>query len=740
MKIKICALTAISLLFLMFQGLTVDATEQTLLPASIETISGQKWGYIDQSGAFEIQPSYSLTREFNDKGIAIAANGNYDYNICEVYFINRSGQVVSGPFSSYVPDFNNGVAILNMADEGSIVVNDSGKFLFKTKFRVQEYSEGLLSFFDGVSHYGYMDTSGKIVLPAKYLSAESFRGGKAIVEPSPGKYSVIDKSGKVLEVLKFYDKYNSSDGLTSYYDEKSKLYGYKTTDGVLAIPPKFCTADMFIDGFALVSMESENSFNTYGVIDKKGRYVIEPEYSGISYLGSGLFAVSNNKELPYSHYYSTKALFNSSGEKLSDFKFYNIDKFKGDYAAACDNTSTFFINKKGEIVDNLPKLQGIGDIKFIGDIIQAKLDGGLIYLKQNGDILWRKDNTIPLGNGVYMKKVPYRRDYLTFVEYPQISGLKSDTAEKNINQKLKSDYIGNYLAPNNADEEYAEDVTVSFTVSINKNLIIVEKNGYWYPIGAAHGQSIMSYLYADKDSGAFYELKDLFKANSKFTNKLASIVNSQINLNNKISAISGNIYETGSNASVRTDQDFIIGKDSLKVYYSPYEIAPYAAGFPEFEIPYGQISDIVDTKGAFWNSFYKTIVNSKIKLLWDIDSSKVKQIESLLGSYEQNIIKAINNNTFSAVEPYLLKGSSLYNSQKSLVSGLFKKNTKEKLNKYEIYAIEKVNDSELYRVYVLEDIAIKYAGKNYVNKKFSWYYMVSLDKDSKYKLTDIAKW
>ena len=567
MKTKLCALAAICLLLLMFHGFAVDATEPTLLPASIETVSGQKWGYIDQSGVFEIQPSYSSVKEFNDKGIAIAATGNYDYDICKVYFINRSGQVVSGPFSSYIPDFNNGVAILNSADGGSIVVNDSGKFLFNTKFRVLEYSEGLFSFSDGNLHYGYMDISGKIIVPAKYLSAESFSGGKAIVETNPGKYSVIDKTGKVLEVLKFYNKYNSSDGMTSYYDEKAELYGYKTTQGIIAIQPEFYAADLFIDGYAVVSVESEHSFNTYGVIDKKGRYVIKPEYSGISYLGSGLFAVSNNKELPYSHYYSPKALFNGSGEKLSDFKFYKIDKFNGDYAVACDDTSTFFINKKGEISDNMPKLQGVGDIKFIGDIIQAKLDGSLIYLKQNGEIIWQKDNTIPLANGIYIKKVPYRRDFLTFVEYPQIFGLKSEAAEKNINQKLKSDYIGNYLSPNKADEEYAEDVTVSFTVSINKNLLIVEKNGYWYPISAAHGQSIMSDLYADMDSGVFYELKDLFKANSKFTDKLASIVNGQISLNNKISAISGNIYETESNAAVRADQDFIIGKDSLKVYY-----------------------------------------------------------------------------------------------------------------------------------------------------------------------------
>jgi hypothetical protein len=321
-------------------------------------------------------------------------------------------------------------------------------------------------------------------------------------------------------------------------------------------------------------------------------------------------------------------------------------------------------------------------MKFIGDIIKAEIDGGLAYLKENGDIIWQKDETIPFDNNINVKRIKYRRDYLTFIEYPEITGIENKTIQDSVNAKLKKEFIGEYESVQSqnkndrkSDDEYYEDVDIGFSAEKNKNLLIIEKSGYWYPIGAAHGQPSKDYLYIDTKTGVFYELKDLFKANSKYTDKLTSIVNYQLNLNSKVGAISGQILYDVDRAEVANNQNFIIGKDALKVYYSPYEIACYAAGFVEFEIPYGQITSIIDTKGAFWNSFDKNIINHKINVLPDVKDTTVKSIENLMSSYEKNIIEAVNSNSFSKVETSLLKNSSLYNSQKNLVSSLYKKNT-----------------------------------------------------------------
>lgn len=744
---KIFVAFLLSVLILTIYNIDVVAEEGELLPACVVTSDGEKWGYINETGTFIIKPVYNFAQDFIDKGIAIVANGDDPYENCNVYFINKSGKSLAGPFYSNIPEYKNGMAILKADGTGYIIVDESGKVVLKSKYELLEYSEGLVSFYNSNNKlYGFIDLNGKIVIPAKYKSVKGFSDGKSIVQVSTGKYSVINKTGKVLEVLKYYDEYNTAEGLTPYCIESKDnySYGYKNQDGTVAIAPKFRNASSFIDGYAVVAIDDGNYGLLFGLINTKGQYVIPPEYTFMNYLGHGLYAVSQNS-MNYD-WYAPKAIINNKGEKLTDFEYYSVSEFTGDYAVASDNTKTFFIDLKGNIVENLPQLQGIGEMKFIGDIIKAELDGGLTYLKENGNIIWQKDETIPLDDNIKVKKIKYRKDYLTFIEYPQITGIADTMVQENINAKLKKDFIGEYETVKNQyksdaeSDEYNVDVDIDFSAEKNKNLLIIEKSGYWYPIGAAHGQPSKDYFYIDTKTGVFYGLKDLFKADSKYTEKLASIINYQIGLNSRVGAISGGILYDTNSVKVSKDQNFILSKDSIKVYYSPYEIACYAAGFPEFEIPYGQITSIIDTKGAFWNSFDKKILNHKINVLSNIKDSTVKSIESLISSYEKNIIEAINNNSFPKVEACLLKNSNLYNSQKQLVPSLYKKNTKEKLIKYEIYAIDKDYDTGIYRVYVLEEVSIKYSGKNYVNKKYSWYYTVKADENGNYKLSDINKW
>jgi hypothetical protein len=738
MKRKIIAILLLSIMVFSSFNTGVQAEKELLFPAAIVNSNGEKWGYINQTGAFEIQPAYDFAYDFNDKGIAIVANGKYEYDLCNIYFINKAGKVVSGPFNSFIPEFKNGIAIMNAAGGSSIVVDETGKVVLNTKYKLYEYSDGLINFCDSKTNlYGFMDLTGKIVIPAKYISVQSFIAGKSIVQVSENKYSVIDKSGKVLESLKYYDNYNSAEGFISYYDMSTGTYGYKLSDGTIAIKPKYNSADYFEDGYAVVSIDGKDNRN-FGLINKKGEYILKPEYSGIHYLGQGLFAVSKSFDTDFYGYdwVYPKAVFNSNGQQLSDYTYYNVDKFDGDYAVACDKTSSFFIDKDGKIVDTLPKLQGIGKMKLNGDIIKAELEGGLTYLRKNGDIIWQKDETIPLSNNINVKTIKYRRDYITYVEYPEITGMADAKIQTNINAKLKKTFTEGLDGTDNDDSSFEEN-SVSFSVSKNKNLLIIEKTGYWYPLGAAHGQPSQEYIYIDSKTGVFYQLKDLFKANSKYTDKLTSIVNYQLKLNARIGDL---FYYLADSAKVSANQDFIIGTDSIKVYYSPYEIAPYAAGFPEFEIPYGQISSIIDTKGAFWNSFDKKIVNQKTNILSEIEDSKIKSFESLMSSYEKNIIEAINNNNFSKVEGCLLKDSSLYNSQKKLVQSLNKQKIKEKLTKYEIYAISYDYTNNTYKFFVLEQVAVKYPGKDYVNKKYQWCYTAKADSSGNYKLSSIEKW
>ncbi len=355
-------------------------TDGKLLPASVVQAGGELWGFIDLTGAFVIKPEYVFVGRFNEKGIAIAAKGANTYGICSVTFIDKSGKTVSGPYRAYIPAFDEGIAILNGNEGSSWVVNSAGKLVFTSSDYLYSFNSELIRFSrkmaDGNVLYGFRDYSGKIVIPAKYK-----------------------------ELYEYPLKEENSTWPAPYYDEKAKKYGYKAQDGNIAIKPVFNEAWNFSNGFAVVSVETSQYVHRYALINEKGEYVIKPEYSGISSLGEGLYAVGSGSEMSYMDWYLPKAIFNCKGEKLTDYIYYSVSSFEGDYASASDNTTSFFIDRTGKMVNELPRLKGIGTLTLKDDIIEASLDGGLQYMTKDGRVIWQKDEAVPLGSGIFARTV-----------------------------------------------------------------------------------------------------------------------------------------------------------------------------------------------------------------------------------------------------------------------------------------------------------------------------------------------
>lgn len=736
-------------LIISFLGLYSFAAEGSgLFPAVSVLKDGEKWGYIDDNGKFIIKPEYDFVRDFNLKGIAIAAKGKYQFEDCSVWFIDKSGKAVTGPFISTVPEFANGVAVLNSAQNGSRVVDENGKLLLESKDTFYEYADGLLRFShkgkDDKTLYGFMDLTGRIVIPAKYSYANQFRDGFAYVSFSNGDSAIIDKKGVVQQTSnEMYVIYSSkAEGLSGYQDKQSRKFGYKNALGKIVIEAKFDQINAFKEGFADVLVNKTEYEPRHGLIDKEGKFIIPPEYSGITYMGNGLYAVSQDFYFTGSDEFSAKAIFDNKGNRLTDFVFYEINTFNGGYASVSDETSTFFIDTNGKVASQLPRLQGIGTMTVNGGIIKAEIDGGLQYFKASGESIWKKDETKPLDDTgtIKVSKIRYRSDYCTYIEYPEISGMSSKAAQDKVNSRLKSLFTDGYKS-SKSEGSYTEDITLGYNVEKNKNLLVVEMSGYDYPIGAAHGMPTRDYLYIDLVTGVFYDLSDLFISGSKYTDKLTSLVRRQIELNMKTNKFTSNYNYFDEKPKVSANQGFILSKDSLSLYYTPYELTAYAAGFPEFEIPFGQLADIIYTKGAFWNSFDKTLVKSKVQVINDVEASAVSAVMKLMNAYENGIVNAINSNSFSKVEGTLQKGSKLYNSQKALVQSLYKRGISEKLVEHEIYAIAYDYENKLYRVFVFETIAVKHPGKDFVNKKYSWCYDVQYyNVKGNYRLSGISSW
>ena len=111
--------------------------------------------------------------------------------------------------------------------------------------------------------YGFIDTSGKEVIPLKYDNADDFSEGLARVKLN-GKCGYIDTSGKEVIPLKYDNADDFSEGLASV--ELNSKWGYIDTSGKEVTPFKYDYAWDFSEGFAKVKLNGE-----WCTIDKTGK-------------------------------------------------------------------------------------------------------------------------------------------------------------------------------------------------------------------------------------------------------------------------------------------------------------------------------------------------------------------------------------------------------------------------------------------------------------------------------------
>lgn len=608
MRLKVLFLCGLSIAWLLTSGCSFNLSENKkdagkprelpeysvkVYPAPVNTINGVKWGYIGPDGNFLIKPAYDSADVFNDNGRAIVSKGSL-YGI-----IDSQGKNIVNSQYDYISDFSEGLAIATDRS-GYKVFNREGKTVFENKGYISSFKEGF-AVIEGNSTpevhslYGYLNREGKIVIPPKYESAGDFSNGAAIVKKQEGSYALIDTEGNEVGT---YDKYyvgSISDGMMPFKETIDTKFGYISRTGSVKIKPEYDIAERFINGNAIVGTNGELS-NKTGIIDRKGRYVVMPNYVNISYLEEGMYALGSavNPQVPYLG--SRYAIADNVGKILTKNLYTDVGNYERGYASATDGKETFFIDKTGLRAKNLPALKGTGTLKLLGDIVRTYVDRRYSYLDANGAVIWQYNPAIKLNEKYTVTEEKSKPNRSFLVYYPQIQGMDNKSMQEHVNAVLKQKATEKQPKQDeNLDYTYDSDWSVKF---FRKQLVVLEQNSYYYPLGAAHGMPGLEYSHVDLKSGKFYQLKDLFKKNSNYVKKLSEIIAEQIKAQGVDSMIWADSYK-----GIKEDQPFFITGDALNIYFYPYEIAPYAAGFPTFKIPYKDIIDIMDVEGEFWGAF-----------------------------------------------------------------------------------------------------------------------------------------
>lgn len=216
-------------------------------------------------------------------------------------FKNARHKIVIRAKFDAVADFIDGKAPVVLKGQSGFC-DTSGKFT-----ALQDYSFNVLSFEpSGESwvagagdhlipvkneegKFGFVNSSGKLVIPCRYEDAEGFRAGLSSVKKA-GKYGYIDTAGKTVIGFRY-------DEAAGFYDNRACVNvggksGYINRKGELVIPSIYVSAFYFSEGLGCVS--KSEGYEGYCYIDSTGKAVIKGPFERAEPFKNGKATVQKN--------------------------------------------------------------------------------------------------------------------------------------------------------------------------------------------------------------------------------------------------------------------------------------------------------------------------------------------------------------------------------------------------------------------------------------------------------------
>jgi hypothetical protein len=224
------------------------------------------WGYIDSSGQLAIQPAFSFAGPFL-QGVASVAfvKGTYIHS----GLIDKSGKVLAELFyqpeppEAQPPPRSVSRDFIPARDrQGFGYVNRQGAFVLRDRRLLGggAFAEGLapalLAGAENLAPWGYIDTTGRIAIEARFRQAGLFSRGVALVQESSGLYGYIRRDGTWAVPPRFFEEAGPfSEGLALV--RLNGFYGYVNAGGEFAVPPQYPRALPFSEGFAVTAVETK---------------------------------------------------------------------------------------------------------------------------------------------------------------------------------------------------------------------------------------------------------------------------------------------------------------------------------------------------------------------------------------------------------------------------------------------------------------------------------------------------
>lgn len=271
--------------------------------------------YIDKSGKtlFELKAKdYIKNLKYTgENDLLIGSKFSGDYAIVtnnesfEIFIIDRAGKYVPIPNGIWVEerDIYNNIAIVRQeAQAGMGYLNvKTGKTVFST-YRVDEFKDGygLLDYGDGTiaivnENLDFINKKINVGNASAMISNGLIYLGEYTEDMEPLNASYIDMNGKTIIPKNYLVLSDYEDGLIAAIIEEDGVtkIGYLDIKGQWVIKPIEASSysDFFKGIAALSETFNEETYNeNFGIIDKTGKYVIQPQFQDFSHDNHNIFA------------------------------------------------------------------------------------------------------------------------------------------------------------------------------------------------------------------------------------------------------------------------------------------------------------------------------------------------------------------------------------------------------------------------------------------------------------------
>lgn len=308
--------------------------EVKLIPVKV----GKEFQYVDAEGKIVINPQFSEGTIFRN-GLALVKTSSENP---QWGFIAEDGKFAIAANYISATVFSEDLAWVVSENAAPSCINTKGelKFTMTNAEEVRIFSGGLAAFKEtteeGEEKWGFVDKEGKVKINAQFSKVGRFVEGKCPVSNSDGKWGYIDQDGKISISHQFdfaESFFNGSAVVTS-----GGKAGLIDATGKYLINPQF--SGMHNDGdMFLVDQDGK-----YGWTDKEGKIIINPQFSdAFPFTNANLAAVKTGKSYGF---------IDREGKIVINPQFDMALPFNGKLALVVSSNKIGFIDTEGKYVIN----------------------------------------------------------------------------------------------------------------------------------------------------------------------------------------------------------------------------------------------------------------------------------------------------------------------------------------------------------------------------------------------------